>query len=577
MPEPSIKRVYIVNELTLWPLLARAILGNHVYVLEVSLTFSRLVGPVRWLLKKLETWGWISDARVLAPNWESIWEYPLRAVFYDVFGKTESWHNAHFKYDDPDLISEYDIFAYKQVTCNYMKPLHARLIKLHGIFEACGHDAIIIIGEDNDSKTLRDAYENGTTLPHPEQLMGKAANLCINFSIYLSTSLLSMVWILSRIRLGLAPAKEYSLGADYYPNAADFRIYDEVSPDAPVLLIKRNKHQPTNYPEVQRHHIFDMTDGRLDALLGLKVIGRALRDGARHFRNAATRRPAHYYLLALIPLRRAIFVALFRRFRCKVFWGRDDYNVEHILRREQLNLVGGKSFGIMHGMSTYAILFPAWRYISFDTYYVHSPAIAHGTLKNTWGKNMRVVPIGSFRAERKDYQLINVERPNDIIIYVASFVGDPRMLTFVREMAETFPERTVYLQIKNSFIDKDFCIEFIAACRQGLTNVQHTTAPMFELFRMAQYGFSDPSTMVVEGLQFGQLTFFADIMREQRTCIYRDFPRICVNSAKAGAARIRAIEDGSEDDPRTSLDELVHREAIPFFEVLKADMKGLPV
>ena len=572
MSKSSIKKIYIVNELTLWPMVARAILGKNVYILEISPTFHWLADPIRSLLKPLMKWRNVTDARLLAPKWDSIWEYPLRATFYDVFGKTESWHNEHFDYDNTSLINHYDIFAYKQITCNYMKPIHARLIKLHGIIEAQGHDSIIVVGEDCDSELLRDAYVNGNVLSRIASSTSTLAHLCINILILLSTSMLTMFWILSRIRPGLAPAEEYFLGADYYPNSADFRIYDEVSPNAPILLIKRNKHQPIHFPEIQRHHIFKTTDGRLDVLQGVRLIGRTLRDNARHFRNAATRRPAHYYLLAMIPLRRAIFVALFRRFRCKVFWGRDDYNVEHILRREQLNAVGGKSFGIAHGMPTYAVLFPMWRYISFDTYYLHSPAICEGALRDTWDKNMRIVPIGSFRAEREDYTRIEDDRPNDIIIYVASFVGDPRMRSFVREMAEAFLDRTVYLQIKSTFEETDFGIAFIDACRKDLPNVKHTTAPMFDLFRMAKYGFSDPSTMVVEGLQFGQITFFADIMHEQQASIYRDFPSICVTSAEDAIQRIHAIEDGREEDPRPGLANLVHFSSTPFFDVLKKDM-----
>ncbi len=572
MPNASLKRVYIVNEMTVWPLLAHALVGNEVYILEVSPTVQRFARIMEPLLIRLRRRKNVKDARELAPDWDSIWAYPLRATFYDVFGKTEAWHNTHFNYDDTKLTAHYDIFAYKQITCNYMKPIHVRLLKLYGIFDAHERDNVAVIGEGHDSKSLRDAYKHASVSTPPPSTSKKYASFLINVLIFLSINMLTVFWILSRMRPCLTAPKEYSLGADYYPNGADFRIYDEVSPDAPILLIKRNETQPTGFPEMARHHMFKITDGRLEVLQGLQLIGRTLLDSFQHFQNAATRCPAHFYLLAMVPLRRAIFVALFRRFRPKLFWGRDDYNVEHILRREALNAVGGKSFGIAHGMPAYAILFPMWRYISFDTYYIHSLAIYERALKHTWDKNMRVVPIGSFNATRKDYELIDIQRPEDIAIYVAAFVGDPRMCQFVREMAKAFPDRTIYLQIKSTFVDKDFGIEFIAACCHELVNIQHTTAPLFDLFRMARYGFSDPSTLIIEGLQFGQLTFYTDIMPEQETSIYRDFPSVCVTSAKDGMQRILALESGEAEDPRPSLNELVHFSKTPFFDVLKRDM-----
>ena len=572
MPKTGLKHIYIVNELTAWSLVARALIGENVFILEISPVIPRVSRLLQVIADRLMKRENVKDARTLAPHLDSIWVYPLRATFYDIFGKNEAWHNAHFNYENTSLKNYYDNFAYKQITCNYMKPIHARLLKLHGIFDAQGKETVNVIGEGHDSESLRRAHMHAS-IDSPPMITSKLiASASINSLIFLSTAIFGALWVLSRIRPGLAAPKEYFLGADYYPNAADFRIYQEVSPDEPILLIKRNQKQRTDFPEIDRHHIYKITDGRLEVLQGIKLIITSCRASFRHFCNAATRSPAHYYLLSLVPLRRAFFIALFRRFRPKVFWGRDDYNVEHILRREALNAVGGKSFGIAHGVSTYAILFPMWRYITFDTYYLHSLAIYKCAMKYTWDENMRVVPIGSFNATRKDYDLINVERPDDIVIYVAAFVGDPRMCQFVREMAEAFPERTIYLQMKTTFVNQEFGKEFIEACCRGLANIEHTTAPLFDLFRMAKYGFSDPSTVVVEGLQFGQITFFADIMPEQQACIYRYFPAACVTSAKAGAVRIRDLERNPDENLRQSLSELVHFSTTPFFDVLKKDM-----
>ena len=81
--------------------------------------------------------------------------------------------------------------------------------------------------------------------------------------------------------------------------------------------------------------------------------------------------------------------------------------------------------------------------------------------------------------------------------------------------------------------------------------------------------------VVVEALQFGQMSFFADLMPEQKTCIYRDFPEICVSSAEEAVKRIRAIEAGEETYPLESLGSLVDLSGRVFFDVIREDL-GLP-
>ena len=109
-------------------------------------------------------------------------------------------------------------------------------------------------------------------------------------------------------------------------------------------------------------------------------------------------------------------------------------------------------------------------------------------------------------------------------------------------------------------------------CIKGLANVEQTNAPLFELLCTKKYGFSDPSSVVIEGLQFGQYTFFADLMREQVSSILRDYPDICVRDAHHAASRIRAIEAGNESDLFARVSDLVHFSKTPFIDVFRKDI-----
>ena len=103
------------------------------------------------------------------------------------------------------------------------------------------------------------------------------------------------------------------------------------------------------------------------------------------FRFFYCHEPAHFYGIIALPFRRIILRGFFNKFRPAYFWGRDDYNVEHIIRRQEMHRYGGISLGINHGFPSYANLFPQWRYISFDRYYTFGRAGARKTKKNMPG------------------------------------------------------------------------------------------------------------------------------------------------------------------------------------------------
>ncbi len=565
-------KVYVLNEITIFNVLVRSALGYDTYVLEVSAhlpIFNPILSRAHDFLTRFDS---VKDARVLAPEMQLVWDYPLRTLFYDVFGKTEAWHNNQFGYSNINLPNKIDVFAYKQVTCNYMKPAHIRVLKIDSINKAVPKGTVSYSGIDSDTAGLFDAFTADKTEKINLSRPKKWLRSFINFSLGFAIVSYSVAWILSRTRLGSLQPKNYFLGADFYLNPSDFKLYDAASVGGDVLLVKRNRTQPTDKFELAAYDKCEVTDGRFDVKAAILAIQQAFQDTLNYYAAYRTLRPAHYYLVSSIIYKRAMFHALFHRFKIKHFWCRDEYNVEHILRREQLNRIGGKAYGVIHGFPTYTTHSPMWHYISFDTFYVHSSALYNETTKKTWDENMIVSPVGSFNAKEPDFALMGSPRSDDIVIYTSAFVGLPTMVSFVRQLATEFPERTIFLQLKKSFSETPLGKSFFKDCIEGLTNVKQTNAPLFELLCTKKYGFSDPSSVVIEGLQFGQYTFFADLMREQVSSILRDYPEICVRDAHQAAARIRAIEAGDESDFFARLSGLVHFSKTPFIGVFRKDI-----
>ena len=197
-------------------------------------------------------------------------------------------------------------------------------------------------------------------------------------------------------------------------------------------------------------------------------------------------------------------------------------------------------------------------------------------MKNTWAKDMTVIPVGSFNAERQDYIRRLEPKPSDIVVYSAVFIGHPKMVEFVRGLATAFPDRTVILQIKETFVNKESGQKFAAECARNLPNVELTKEGLFSLMSKAQYAFSDPSTMVVEALQFGQFSFCIDLTPEGNNSLFLDYPEICVSDANDAAERIRSIETGRAEYPVEKLGDLIDLSGRVFLDVIRGDIGLAP-
>ena len=276
--------------------------------------------------------------------------------------------------------------------------------------------------------------------------------------------------------------------------------------------------------------------------------------------------------LGALPFRRVVLRAFFNRYRPKFFWGRDDYNEEHILRRQELHRIGCQSFGLNHGYSHYSHSYPAWHYISFDRFYTFGLAQYNRYTKNTWAEDMVVVPAGTFGATRKNYELRTSPRPNDIGVFVSSFVYENTMTALVRDLAKAFPERTIWLQIKATFLTKPIGQDFIQNCTKERPNIRHTSDGLFDIFPKVRYSFSDPSTVVVEAMQFGCLSFMTDVSPIQKVSLYREFSGLCVTSGEAAVKRIRDIEAGRWAYTSENYGELVDLSGRVFFDIIREDI-----
>ena len=314
-------------------------------------------------------------------------------------------------------------------------------------------------------------------------------------------------------------------------------------------------------------------DGVFDPKGAVEAVGTAL-DGFSIWARWGDLAPGLFYEMALLPFRRLKIRALLNRFRPQYFWARDDYNVEHVLRRQELHHVGAQQWGLNHAVQGITILMPQLRWVSMDRYFTIGSAF-HRHFKDSWEVG-GLHSIGSF-AFTQEF-LDQPHRTSHDILFMARFaIGNPEFVRAVRLAAESFPDRRILLQVKSGYPHDSLIPDFIEDCRRGLANVVHVADPVYELVSRADYVVSDPSTIIAEAIQLGTPTLMIDVIPGQKKSIFREFPGLCATSAEAVVAQLKRWSDGVDTFERERFAGLVNLNKRPYHEVVCAEIPELAV
>jgi len=221
-------------------------------------------------------------------------------------------------------------------------------------------------------------------------------------------------------------------------------------------------------------------------------------------------------------------------------------------------------------------LLPEYRYLSFDRYYVFGRGKYKKYYGNTWAEDMDVIPSGSFSGTRQHYASRFKKRSLDIAVFSSVFVGEIKFSDFVNEVAKSFPERRVILQMKYLFDDLSTTPAFVERSKKYAPNVEISTATALDVLEQVGYSFSDPSSVVVEALQFGAISFAFDMPELQKENINREYSGWVVTSATEAIGRIRNIEAGTWRYPIENFEDAVDFSGMVFFDRIRRDMGLIP-
>ncbi len=570
-------RVYFINvsELTVIRFLILALLGRPVFIVNVEALFPPLQRCLDLTARAIRRLGRAQRLFDTVPELYHCAEAGSEVYLYNIFAKIEPWMNGYFDFAGADEKTPDYAMAYKATVCDFMRLKFLPVLILDSVLRKPRAAPVSFVGIRGATRGALAVYSGQ---PRP-QITGprlKGLSFVLNALSSLLIASYAVAWILSRTRPFGLQARRLFLMLDYVPRFYNHLLYRELHDVPSLMLVVRTA--PHNQQEAERIGPYDKCnpkDGRLALGDALRAIGLVLRDTTRLFRHYHGLDSDVFFRIAKLPFKRIVLKALFSRYRPEFYFGRDEDTPDHILRRQELNRIGSKSYGNLHGFPTYANLRATFRYISYDRFYVIGQAICT-YYRDTWASDMALVPVGSHGASREDYAMIGAPRPSDIGIFISVYTGEPALVRLIREVADAFPDRTLWLQLKPNYAARERGRAFVRECRSGRPNIRYTEDSPFSIIRRVRFALSDSSTAVMEALQFGVVTFMTDVSEKHEDCIYRNYPDLCIRTGSEAVARIQAVEAGKWRYPRETFDDLVHLSETPFADVLKADLGLAP-
>jgi hypothetical protein len=589
-PENAVLNGVILNEFNFLFVLILSFFTKTIWLVDTAPYFR----PADKYLNRLFNWLVRSNrARhflEMAPELKPVSQYWAAILLYNIREKIEKWEDRYYGIEN--LESDFPDFRLlaRHVTCGHSQKYYYLILLLGTVLQKLEHKKTILWGLPEDAAEMLNWYWEAKLVEPTSPI--KLFRFLLNLIQSLVICVYSTCWISRRIKFGKIVVEKYLFAADFIEDESDFRIYKELEPVGPILMVNRfsrgSKKRILDYtrtikdmPPVSDVSGFPSclyTDGivRFSDMVNFFIL--AWRDNIKLLFNWRHLPTPLYFALATIPHRRVVSRSFFNKFQPQYYWGRDPYNPEHIIRRQEINTIGGCSLGINIGVPSYSIIFPMFRYLSFDRYYVYGAEIFERYYRSRWGKDMKIIPIGAYRVDRETFNKRNLPRTKDIAVYVGVFVFEPKMVRFIRELAREFTDRKILVQIKSIFSDPEISHlghlgkEFFYRCSQGLDNVEYTELSVYEMFCKYTYAISDPSSIIVEAIQFGAISFSADVSAYQPSNVFRNYPEINVTSAEACARRIRKLEDGEWEYPFSKLNGLVNQSGQYYVDTILSDL-----
>ncbi len=563
----------ILSELTLPRLLFRALAGRPTCIVETIPQLPGTENLLRRLVDWLRTHGNILD---LKRDMARVVTYSTANDLMrheDVFAECEPWMENFFDFPSSDRrFGDYAI-AYRHLCSNIAFRRYVIAYLLRDIVTSEGSRHYTFSGLDDFMLSFY-RYRFGAAPPCRVVRGSRMGLALLRLLGGVISSFHTLIWIAWHIRMTPPAPVSYFFGYDFVGSDKDVMLFNEIDDAAggKFCVLRNERFRPVFDTFGLNADVCLSTDGYFGLGEGARMIAGALGRIARLYSRASNLPGECHSQLLLFPYRRAVYRSLFNRYRPRYFLSRDEYNTGHTIRSQELRRVGAKSFGIMHGMYSIGEFSHTVRYMDFDVFYMLGRYSFDHAYKHTWPKHMSVRFIGSFGLTREEFERLPSPRPADIAVYLHPHQALEKCLAGVAEVAMAFPEKKVFINSKNVYLEGIMKEPIDRLLESGPENIEVYSDHSYDLFFKCRYVLSDGSTMTAEAVQFGLATFFLDFDVLLKKSLYRDFPPMCVTTAGQAVDRIRAIEAGASVYPRETLSELIEIDGPIAWDVIRRDL-----
>lgn len=525
-----------------------ALSGRKPFILRLH---SIIPHTKRWL-DRLAGWairtGRARWAVELTPELKIFWRWDCQLYFKEVFAKYENWQNEYYQFDQARARDDDYSYGFMQTTCCYVYPKTMEIFLIDAIRQRDDGNPCKFFGVAQDTLDMCASYFGPETISGIRPVF--VPRRTVNILLVILNLVYSAQWIVRRLRPSLTRKDVFAI-VDCLGNAQEAYIAEELKDGGEVVLFDRT---PGNRLRQSADHDAGYIhchwgSGRFTIGAGMAALAGVAKDiallGWRHRRLS----PAHFFNIVRMPRNRIAWRGLFNVYRPAHFFGRDEYNSDHILRRPELHRIGGLSHGLSGAVySGFASLAPNARYISYDFHYSMGVKL-FDAYRSTWRKDMELRSIGLWGYRRKD---LDTPRPSGDCILVTLRIAweQPELLRMVHALAEAFPELTVLLQIKPvTFLDKDGRKQVVERYTAGHSNIVYTDDWIYDLLKRSRIHISDISTVVAESIHMGLFTFVADVL-DQEYCMFREFPGLCATTTEELMERVKNTDMDPDSYPR---------------------------
>jgi hypothetical protein len=561
-------QVFFLTEWSVLPALIRALRGGDVRIAAVEAA----IAPLQRVLERIA--AWINDRSRTRHGWGEI--AAMAALRRDVhipvregaYMTLESWQFATYDYEGRAARLGADGYPFKKV-CNAF--CHRRYGSLYAL--KYHRDALpdaAFHGIDADLATAFQALF-GQPLPDHQRTRPSLARYLANALIALLMALAGLALILARTRRSLTP-QPFFLGVDWMADYRDEQLFAAIQQAGhSVLYVPRKNGILKDFRTLIGSRVWAMPSaGRFTWQSARSALAEAASALGTLFMVCGRLHPRLFYDLAALPIKRMLIRGFLQRYPCQVFWGRDEYNVEHILRTQEMERMGGRSVGVFHGIPINSDPLPWLRFISLHSVYAFGNFIS-GIYPDSWAKGTRLVPIGGFGFSRAQYPRARKES-KDIVAFVNPTVPTSvweRMFELLDTMST---DRRIIYHLKPSMRGRDDMVALHAWLRQRYPHFVENRLGPYDVMAEVGFAISDPSTIVAECVQFCVPTMVLDNPSQWRTLIYRQFPDLCFDSPEGVLQRLRVLDKDPAAFRRDLYASLVSLSLENWMDIVMADM-----